>query len=99
MIASLDSTLPMIGSEGERMRLNGLEMFTRAAKYAAKSGVGVGLMVSKHENYVNLDWCLVDQPWEHDDWLENLLTNSNPFRPVNEKTIDSFFFRNTGAGV
>jgi hypothetical protein len=96
MIASLDPSLPSVGANGERMRVNGLQMLTLGAKYAAKSKVGVGLLVSKYGEYVQLDWCLVDQPWEYDPQMEKMLATSNPFRPVSEKMVDSFFFRDAG---
>lgn len=99
MIASLDPELPVVGLEGEKIRSNGLELFTRAAKYAAKSAMGVGLLISKHENHVHLDWCLVDEPWQHDDYYENLLATSQIFRPVSERKMDAFFFRRTGIDV
>lgn len=98
MIASLDPSHPVIGSEGERIRSNGLELYTRAAKYAARSTLGVGLLVSKHEKDVHLDWCLLDEPWEPDDYYEKFLTETSIFRPVSEKKIDGFFFRNSGGG-
>jgi hypothetical protein len=52
MIASLDPSLPSLGVEGEKMPLNGLEMLTLGAKYAAKSTIGVGLLVSKAEKSI-----------------------------------------------
>lgn len=93
MIASLDPRFPATGEEGEKLRANGLQMLTLGAKYAAKSKLGIGLLVSKSGDYFHLDWCAVDQPWERDEWIENMLATSNPFRPVKEKQVFDFKFQ------
>ena len=99
MVASLDPNAPVVGPEGERLRGNGLEVLTRGAKYDAKSRIGVGLLVSKHNKDIYLDWCLVDEPWEHNAWMENMLATANPFRPVSQRKMDSFFFRVPGTVI
>ncbi|TCU13755.1 hypothetical protein [Rhizobium sullae] len=93
MIAPLDPDWPSAGPDGERMRTNALLMFTEAAKYAAKSTKGVGLLVSKDGDHICLDWCLLDYRWEKDAKIENLLATTDLFRDVKERMLDSFFFR------
>ncbi|CDZ62172.1 Hypothetical protein NGAL_HAMBI2605_18230 [Neorhizobium galegae bv. orientalis] len=93
MIAPLDPKWPTSGTDGERMRTGALVMFTEAAKYAAKTTRAVGLLVSKDGDAVCLDWCLIDHRWVEDGRLRDFLAETNLFREVKERNVDSFFFR------
>jgi hypothetical protein len=92
MIAPLDPSLPAVGPEGERIRINGLSNLTAGAKYLAKTSKCVGILVSRVGEYVQIDWCLIEHPWEREDVMESWLAEANPFRPVTEKSLDGFFF-------
>lgn len=93
MIAPLDPALPATGPEGEKVRITGLQNFTSAAMYAAKSSKGVGILISRDGEYFQIDWCLIDMPWQPDPEMEERLSKNNPFRAVSEKSMDSFLFR------
>ncbi|NKJ38731.1 hypothetical protein [Rhizobium sp. SG570] len=93
MVTAMDPDWPSTGPDGERMRMGALAMFTAAAKYDAKSTKGVGLLISKDGEHINLDWCLVDGSYEHDSKIENVLSGGDLFRPVSERMVDNFYFR------
>jgi hypothetical protein len=93
MIAPLDPSLSAIGREGERLRITGLKNFTGAAMYLAKSTKGVGILISRDGEYFQVDWCLIDMPWQSDPKMDEWLATTNPFREVSEKLVDSFLFR------
>lgn len=92
MIAPLDPDLPSTGSEGERTRTTGLRNLTDAAMYLAHTSKGIGILVSRDGEFVQIDWSWVDLPWEPHEKMEAWLAQSNPFRAVSEKKIDSFLF-------
>lgn len=92
MIAPLDPKLPATGSEGERIRVTGLTNLTNGAKYLAKTSKGIGLLISREGNFVQIDWCLINSTWQPNSELEKWLSESNPFRAVTEKSINGFLF-------
>lgn len=93
MIAPLDPDLPAAGPEGEKVRITGLQNFTRAAMYSAKSSKGIGIFISRDGEYFQIDWCLIDMPWQPDPEMEERLSKNDPFRAVSEKSMDSFLFK------
>jgi len=92
VIAPLDPQIPATGPESEKTRVTGLQNFTYAAMYDTKVSKGVGILISKDGEYVQIDWCLLNVPWEPDPEMDAKLANSNPFREAKEKLIDSFLF-------
>lgn len=92
MIAPLDPQLPATGPEGETTRLAGLRNLTYAAMYETKVSKGVGILISKDGQYFQIDWCLLNVPWEPDAEMDAALAKNNPFREAKEKIIDSFLF-------
>jgi hypothetical protein len=88
MIAPLDPELPATGPARNRGLLN----LTHAAMYDAKVSKGVGILISKDGNYVQIDWSLLEIPWKPDSEMDARLARSNPFRPASEKRINSFLF-------
>jgi hypothetical protein len=93
MISPIPPEVPSTGEDGRRARANGLQAFTYAAKYLAKTSKGVGILVSVDGEYFQIDWCLIDQPWEPDAELDAKLAENSPFRTVSEQYRDSFLFR------
>lgn len=93
MIAPLDPELPAVGPEGEKLRIRGLQNLTDAAMYASKTAKGVGLLISKDGEYFQLDWALIELPWEYNAAMERHLADNNPFRNTGEKEIPSFLFK------
>lgn len=91
MVASLDPSWPSTGSDGLRMRANAVAMFTEAAKYDQRTMLGVGLVISKDGDYFQLDWCLVEEPWEPNPKIEDVLS-TDLFGPAREQMVDSFLF-------
>jgi hypothetical protein len=92
MIVALHSQIPATGPEGETMRVTGLKNLTYAAMYAAKVSKGVGIMISKDGDYLQLDWSWLNLPWKPDPEMDRELAANNPFGEAKEKTIDSFLF-------
>jgi hypothetical protein len=93
MIAPLDPQLPTTGFEGEKVRARGLQNLTFAAMYDTKVSRGVGILISKDKEHIQIDWCLLDLPWERDPEMDARLAHSNPFREAKARMIDSFRFR------
>jgi hypothetical protein len=96
MIAALPPELSATGGDGERTRLAGLQNLTDAAMYLAKSARAVGILVSKDGEFFQVDWCRLAIPWAPNPEMEAALEKSNPFRPVQEKTLGSFVFADRG---
>ena len=92
MIAPLDPEIPATGAEGEKVRITGLKNLTHAAMYDAKVSKGVGILISKDGDYIQIDWSLLDVPWKPDPEMDARLAESNPFRKAEEKKINSFLF-------
>jgi hypothetical protein len=95
MITSLDPQIPATGPEGEKMRVRGLGNLTYAAMYDAKVSKGVGILISKDDEYIQIDWSLLDVPWNVDPEMEARLATNNPFREAKERMISSFVFTAT----
>jgi hypothetical protein len=87
MIAPLDPQLPATGPEGEKLRITGVRDLTNAAMYAAKVSKGVGILISKDGEHIQIDWSLLNIPWKQDSEMDAMLAERNPFREVKEKSI------------
>ena len=61
--------------------------------YDAKVSKGVGILISKDGDYIQLDWALLNVPWKQDPQMDSKLAESNPFREAKEKQITSFLFK------
>ncbi|AJD41689.1 hypothetical protein RGR602_CH02363 [Rhizobium gallicum bv. gallicum R602sp] len=85
---------PTTGPEGEQARRTGLQNLTAVAKYLSRAARGVGVLVSKDGDFLHLDWCLIEEAWEHDPELEAHLATNNLFGAVREKKIDGYYFVN-----
>src|SRR5260370_39247902 len=94
MIAVPPPGLPISGADGNNTRLTGLQNLTDGVAYLAKTSRAVGLLVSKDGEHIQLDWCRLDLPWAPNPEMDAHLEKSNPFRPVQEKTLQSFIFAN-----
>jgi len=71
--------------------MNPLKNYTLAHKYTQKAGKGLGVAImpfaEKGENYIDVNWIFVEQKWEHDPEMEELLDKNFPFRKVNTKEV------------
>ncbi len=90
MIATLIPEVDATGPTGEEIRVKGLLNFTYGAMYDAKSSKGVGILISKVGEYVQIDWSLLNETWKPNPEMDAMLANNNPFREAKEKMIDSF---------
>jgi hypothetical protein len=91
MIAPLPPEVPASTNEEDK-RLGGLQNLTYAAMYQGKTSKGVGILVSKEGEFVQIDWSLLITPWSQDPEMDTELAKHNPFREVKGKVIDSFRF-------
>ncbi len=98
MIAPLDPRAPATGSQGERMRINGLRNLTDAAMYDTKVSKGVGIMISKDGEHIQIDWGLFNVPWKPNPDMEARLAASYPFREARPKMMNSFLFISANEG-
>lgn len=92
MIAPLDPEIPATGPESVKTRVTGLQNLTYAAMYETKVSKGVGILISKDGEHVQIDWSLLNVPWRPDSQMDGKLAASNPFREAKEETINSFLF-------
>lgn len=92
MIAPLDPQTPAVGEEGERTRVTGLTNLTYAAMYDTKVSKGVGILISKDGEYFQIDWSLLNVPYESDPEMDARLADSYPFREAKQKMMHSFLF-------
>lgn len=97
MIAPLDPEIPATGTDGEKARINGLSNLTYAAMYDAKVSKGIGILISKDGEYIQIDWSLLNVPWKSDPEMDDKLAKNNPFREAKEKMINSFLFVDIGS--
>jgi hypothetical protein len=99
MICALDPQVPATGHDGERTRIRGLQNFTYAAMYDSKVAKGIGIMISKDGDYLQIDWALLNVPWEQDPEMDTRLAESNPFREAKEQQLYSFLFKTEGGAT
>jgi hypothetical protein len=92
MIAPLDPQIPATGEEGERTRVKGLTNLTYAAMYDTKVSKGVGILISKDGEYFQIEWSLLNIPYESDPEMDARLAGSYPFREAKQKMVHSFLF-------
>lgn len=79
MIAGLDPELPSTGDEGEKLRIRGLTKLTHLAMYDAKVSKGIGILISRDAEFIQIDWCYDSFQWSFDADLSSSLVSSNPF--------------------
>ena len=96
MIAPLDPLAPATGSAGERVRTNGLKNLTDAAMYDTRVSKGIGILISRDGEYLQIDWTLINLPWKPDPKMDARLAASYPFRKARQMTMNSFLFVSLG---
>jgi hypothetical protein len=94
MIAPLDPQIPATGPEGEKVRIQGLQNLTYAAMYDTKVSKGIGILISEDGDHIQIDWSLLNVPWQSDPEMDTRLAESYPFREAKETQINSFLFKN-----
>jgi hypothetical protein len=92
MIAPLDLQIPASGAASDKARLTGVRNLTYLAMYEAKVSKGVGILISKDGEFIQIDWHMLNIPWEPDPEIDAKLAKNNPFREVKEEMVDSFLF-------
>jgi hypothetical protein len=93
MIAPLDPQIPAVGPEGDKARITGLRNLIHAAMYDTKVSKGVGILISKDKDHIQIDWIMADIPWKPDPEMDARLVESYPFRHAKERKINSFLFK------
>lgn len=97
MITPFHPDLPATGPEGAKARMSGIQNLTYAAMYDAGMSKGIGIQVSMDGVYFQIDWCLLNIPWERDPQMDAKLAADSPFRPTREKMVDGFFLADRDA--
>ncbi len=79
--------------ENESRRRDALINLTYLNKYSlnAPKAIGVSFIASEGE-WVNVEWCCIDSPWEVDEELDELLKSNFPFRDVKNIRLDRYKF-------
>ena len=67
---------------GFHNRTNALLNLTGLAKYDQRLQRQIGVSLTKKDGNIYVDWCLIDSPWKHNNELETLLRDKNPFKPL-----------------
>ena len=75
-------------------RIDGLHNFTSLAKYDFRVTKQVGVSFMKDNGICMVHWCFMEYPWTHDEQMEKLLRENNPFRPVKTSELEHFKLRN-----
>ena len=75
---------------------NALLNYTEAHKYDQKLDKCIGMIVyhNPDQKFWDMNWCLVNAPWEHDTEFEEVLRNNFPFREVRPGTVYKYFMKN-----
>jgi len=73
-------------------RVNGLGNLTYAAKYEQRLQRQVGVCFAKEGEYIHIDWCFQDFPWQYDADVEAVLRDSNPFQPLRSEIRPRYEF-------
>lgn len=66
------------------LRMNALMNFSAAMKYESHLERQVGISVAKEADMIDIDWMLIEAPWEQDPDMEAHLERSYPFRGMPE---------------
>lgn len=70
----------------------GLGNLSAGSKYAFRTTKHVGLAVARRDGYIDLLWLYLESPWRHDEEIERLLRESNPFRATSGRSIPRYLF-------
>jgi hypothetical protein len=85
--------IPLAESERNKSKTAVLN-FTTLSQYAFRSTRAIGLTVSPHTSpgtyYVQ--WCFLDQKWEHNSNLEAYFADGSPFREIKSASIGKYGF-------
>ncbi len=74
------------------IRLHLLESFTLAHKYDQRLSKCIGVMIAKHGEYFDIQWCLCSHPWVEDQEFQRRLDENFPFRPVKQGLVHGYKF-------
>ena len=79
---------------GRRSRRDALINLTLANKYDLKCDKAIGVsFVANEDDTQDIEWLFVQDPWERNTDVDELLRENNPFRPVTEQSIDRYKFQ------
>lgn len=79
--------------EWNTAKTKGLINFTELHKFDQKLQKCIGVQVAKEGSYFDIQWCLIDRPWEDDSDLRQRLDNNFPFRAVHDAEVFSYFLQ------
>lgn len=72
-----------------------LQNLTYAHKYDQKLPKCIGVSFAPDgDNWYSVEWCYIEFPWEYDLESENILKDSDVFRPIRDEIINQYTFNN-----
>ena len=81
--------------KNSNMWQNALLNFTSAHKYEQKNSKCIGMIVcyDHHKRIYDINWSYVENDWSYDEEMEKLLKENNPFRKVNLRGTNKYYFK------
>jgi|WetSurMetagenome_2_1015567.scaffolds.fasta_scaffold00544_13 hypothetical protein len=77
-------------------RRTALLNFTYAAKYSQKMDKYIGMSIAKdvaNPQWHLFEWCYIEEPWVHDDEMENKLKENSPFLKNTSQFLHTYKFQ------
>lgn len=63
-------------------KMTALQNYALGAKYDFRMNKQIGVSIVKKGEYFLIDWIYLEFPWQKDEYLEKMLKENYPFRPV-----------------
>ena len=73
------------------LKVSMLITMTELHKFDHKLSKCIGILVAKQGEMFDIQWCMIDGPWEDNSELRATLDADSPFRPTSEKTMFGFY--------
>jgi hypothetical protein len=78
-------------SDWNELRETALINMTQLHKFDHKLSKCIGILVAKIGDMFDIQWCMIEYPWEDDVELRARLDADSPFRKTSEKQLFGFF--------
>lgn len=75
----------------DELKVKMLITMTELHKFDHRLSKCVGILVAKQGEMFDIQWCMIDGPWENNPALRAKLDADSPFRPTSEETLFGFY--------